>query len=100
MNSLLNQTSHSETRPNEDFLNSFEKSLLEMKDLTEVEKLMNKLQFLGLNFDPFQGIVGNESEQILDQLGLKEHLRDPYSATNIILRLLDKTEERLNNLKQ
>lgn len=71
-----------------------------MQDVLEVEKLMKKLQFLGINFDPFQGEIGNESGQIMEQLGLTEHMKNPYLATNILLRLLDKTEERLNNLKQ
>lgn len=71
-----------------------------MQDVVEVELLMKKLQFLGLNFDPFQDEIGNECGQIMDQLGLREHLTNPYLATNILLRLLDKTEERLNNLKQ
>lgn len=71
-----------------------------MKDVMEVELLMKKLQFLGLNFDPFQDEVGNECEEIMNQLGLTDHMKNPYLATNILLRLLDKTEERLNNLKQ
>lgn len=71
-----------------------------MNDLLEVELLMKKLQFLGINFDPFQVETGNECGQIMDQLGLTDHMRNPYLATNILLRLLDKTEERINNLKQ
>ncbi len=86
--------------PHEAFLISFEKRVLEMQNLVEVEKLMKKLQFLGLNLDPFQDEIGAECKQIMDQLGLIEHMKNPYSATHILLRLLDKTEERLNNLKQ
>lgn len=71
-----------------------------MKDVLEVELLMKKLQFLGINFDPFQNDAQMECTQIMDQLGLTNHMRNPYLATNILLRLLDKTEERLNNLKQ
>ena len=71
-----------------------------MKDVVEVELLMKKLQFLGINFDPFQNEMGNECGVIMDQLGLTDHMKNPYLATNILLRLLDKTEERLNNLKQ
>lgn len=100
MNSLLKQTTQTELPSHETFLVSFEKRLLEMQDVLEVEKLMKKLQFLGINFDPFQGEIGNESGQIMEQLGLTEHMKNPYLATNILLRLLDKTEERLNNLKQ
>lgn len=100
MNSLLNQSPSKDLLPHERFLVSFEKNLLEISDLKEVEILMKKLQFLGLNFDPFQAEIGNECGQIMDQLGLREHMMNPYQATNILLRLLDKTEERLNNLKQ
>ncbi len=71
-----------------------------MKDVLEVELLMKKLQFLGINFDPFQNDAQSECVQIMDQLGLTNHMKNPYLATNILLRLLDKTEERLNNLKQ
>lgn len=71
-----------------------------MMDVVEVEILMKKLQFLGINFDPFQDEIGNECETIMEQLGLTDHMKNPYLATNILLRLLDKTEERLNNLKQ
>jgi hypothetical protein len=84
----------------ESFLLTFEKKLLGLNDILELELLMKKLQFLGLNFDPFQNVVESECEQIMDQLGMSAHMRNPYLATNILLRLLDKTEERLNNLKQ
>lgn len=100
MNSLLKQNSTASTSSHETFLVSFEKNLLAMNDVLEVELLMKKLQFLGINFDPFQGEIGNECEQIMLNLGLTDHMKNPYLATNILLRLLDKTEERLNNLKQ
>ncbi len=69
-------------------------------DVLEVELLMKKLQFLGLNFDPFQNESSTECTEIMNQLGITTHMQNPYLATNILLRLLDKTEERLNNLKQ
>lgn len=100
MNSLQKQTAIESRPSHETFLVKFEKDLLEMKDVIEVELLMKKLQFLGINFDPFQNETESECELIMDQLGLSEHMKNPYLATNILLRLLDKTEERLNNLKQ
>ena len=84
----------------DNFIVSFEKKVGTMENIFELELLMKKLQFLGMNFDPFQSEHGNESEQILEQLDLSKHLINPYLATNILLRLLDITEERLNNLKQ
>lgn len=100
MNSLQKQTPKEGTSSHEDFLVSFEKNLLQLQDLIEVELIFKKLQFLGINFDPFQGEVENECGQIMDQMGLTLHMQNPYLATNILLRLLDKTEERLNSLKQ
>ena len=100
MNSFQKQSTTVTQETHESFLLTFENNLLKMKDVLEVELLMKKLQFLGLNFDPFQNEVASECVQIMDQLGLTIHMQNPYLATNILLRLLDKTEERLNNLKQ
>jgi len=100
MNSLQKQIDLKVTNSHEDYVVSFEKNLLEIKSVVEVELIMKKLQFLGLNFDPFQNEVGSECEQIMNQLKIADHMKNPYLATNILLRLLDKTEERINNLKQ
>jgi hypothetical protein len=100
MNSLTKQNITPSENSHEVYVASFENNLLVMKDVLEVELLMKKLQFLGINFDPFQNEIKSECNQIMDQLGLTDHMRNPYLATNILLRLLDKTEERLNNLKQ
>lgn len=100
MNSLQKQTA-TEARPShETFLVSFEKKLVSLDDVVEVELLYKKLQYLGLNFDPFETNVEHECDQIMKQLELTDHMNNPYTATNILLRLLDKTEERLKNLKQ
>lgn len=84
----------------EDYCSKFEKDLASMSSFSEVEKLMLKLQFLGNNYDPFFGKPEDECQQIIENLELASHLQNPYEATNILLRLLDKTEERLNSLKQ
>lgn len=84
----------------EEFLNSFEKNLAALSDFQAVESLMLKLQFLGSNFDPFGAEVSSECQAIMEKLDLTSQLRNPYLATNILLRLLDKTEEKLNSLKQ
>ncbi len=101
MNSFLKQpiTSQGE-QGHEDYVRSFEAHLQNTNDLAEIELLMKKLQFLGLHFDPFETVVPKECQDIMTSLGVAEHLRNPYLATNILLRLLDKTEERLNKLKQ
>lgn len=100
MDSVLKQSRNSQDRRDNLILVSFEKKVLEIKNILELELLMKKLQFLGVNFDPFQNEHGNECKQVLEELDLSEHLNNPYHATNLILRLLDITEERINNLKQ
>ncbi len=94
-----NTLAHPEMTP-ESFVTSFEKNLLNQTDFAVVEILMKKLQFLGSNFDPFGAEVSGECQSIMDGLDLTTHFQNPYLATNILLRLLDKTEERLNSLKQ
>jgi hypothetical protein len=100
MNSLQKQDRPVIEDSPDKFIFNYENSLLEMNNWQDVELLMLKLQFLGMNFDPFGQDVSSECQQVMDNLGLTHHLKNPYLATNILLRLLDKTEERLNKLKQ
>lgn len=100
MNSTLKQNETTAVGSHETFMSSFEANLISLKQASEVELLYKKLKFLGLNFDPFNPEVSVECKQIMDNLGLTLHMQNPYLATNILLRLLDKTEEHLNNLKQ
>ena len=99
MNSLLKHTNTETTGTPEDFVLEFENKILAY-GISETELIMTKLKFLGVNYDPFNPEVTSECQQIMDSLGLSDHLQNPYLATNILLRLLDKTEERINNLKQ
>ena len=100
MSSLQKQSLLRREESQEMFIDNFETNLAAMKDISDVEVLMKKLQFLGLNYDPFMPEVTEECGQVMDSLGLTTHLKNPYQATNMLLRLLDKTEEHLNNLKQ
>lgn len=99
MDSISKQQHFSNAQSTEDLVIEFEKKIL-FADLNETELIFKKLKFLGLNFDPFQPEPNNECRQILENLGLLNQMSNPYQATNILLRLLDKTEEKLNNLKQ
>jgi hypothetical protein len=99
MDSDLKSYQATDTRSSEDFVQEFEKKIL-ASDLDETELIFKKLKFLGLNYDPFQPVLNTECSQILESFGLLNQMSNPYQATNILLRLLDKTEEKLNNLKQ
>lgn len=99
MNSLLKQSKTEVRISDQDVIACYELHLRSMTEVYEVELLFKKLQFLGLHFDPFQSEIKSECVQILDQLKLTEHVKNPYLATNILLRLLDLTEEKLKTLK-
>jgi hypothetical protein len=89
---------HAETP--ESFVSQFETQLQAMNQPETVELLYKKLQYLGLHFDPFDSESTSEVQEVISNLGLAEQFRNPYQATNLLLRLLDKTEEQLNKLKQ
>lgn len=95
----MKQTTIAAAATPENFVQEFENLLLNM-DINGTELLMKKLKFLGVNFDPFAPEVTTECQRIMENLNLTEQFKNPYLATNILLRLLDKTEERINNLKQ
>lgn len=99
MNSLQKNTL-AQAKTQDDYIESFLKNLGSMNEYSDVELLLKKLQYLGLNFDPFSGDKTIECEQVMDQLGITLHLQNPFQATNLLLRLLDKTEERLKTLQQ
>lgn len=100
MNSLQKQNHSPNISFQESYLVTFENMVSKIENVVEAELLFKKLQFLGLNFDPFQEEIGDECKQIMDQLGITEQIQNPYLFTNLLLRLLDRTEEKLNNLKQ
>ena len=101
MNSLLKQDpSQSPGLSSESFVLRFKDTLGNMNSFGDLEMLMKKLQYLGLHFDPFDQVVSSECQEILKQLDLIEQFQNPYQATNMLLRLLDLTEERINQIKQ
>lgn len=101
MNSLLKQDpSQSPGLSSESFVLRFKETLGNMNSFGDLEMLMKKLQYLGLHFDPFDQVVSSECQEILKQLDLTEQFQNPYQATNMLLRLLDLTEERINQIKQ
>jgi hypothetical protein len=101
MDSFLKQTSASSTQESPGtYLEQFLSALTSMTNPSDVERIYKKLQYLGVNFDPFAGNGSDECRQVIKDLGLTGEFANPYQATNLLLRLLDMTEERLNLLKQ
>lgn len=101
MTSLLKQDpSKPQGLSAESFVLRFKETLQKTESFAELDMLMKKLQYLGLHFDPFDQEVTSECQEILKQLDLAEQFQNPYQATNMLLRLLDLTEERINQIKQ
>ena len=100
MNSTSKQPQSTPEKVSPSLVSDFEAGLLSMRNLQDVELLMKKLKFLGLNYDPFNQEIPSECREVMESLNLPLNLENPYQATNILLRLLDKTEEQINNLKQ
>ena len=84
----------------QDFRESFKNTLANIQDFATIDLIFKQLNFLGLHFDPFQEVVTSEVKQIIEQMNLEVHLANPYQATNLLLQLLDDTEERIKQLKQ
>jgi len=99
MNSLQKLTLPQSVTSSEDYVSHFETLISKMTGASDVEIIMKKLKFLGLNFDPFGAEISSECSLLMEDVGLNQFLNNPYQLTNILLRLLDITEERLNNLK-
>ena len=89
-----------------DYLREFKKKIDLMNTINDVSLIHQKLKFLGLNYDPFlqhseqEIFVRDECQQILKELHLTEYMNNPYEVTNLLLRLIDLTEEKLHLLQQ
>ena len=85
------------SRPNrsleivENFTNELKKSSKNQLDLC-----LKKLNFLCLEFDPYQtDYLKVEEENILNELGLMDTIQDPFEFTKVILQMLDNVETEL-----
>lgn len=76
------------------------KDELSKKSLDGLTTILKKLNYLCLNFDPYNNLhLRQEEENILNEFELKEYLNNPFHFTNIILQMLDKTESEIKARK-
>ncbi|MBL7666218.1 MAG: hypothetical protein JNM93_13865 [Bacteriovoracaceae bacterium] len=69
------QTQTNETKPND-------------------EMQLKKLQYLALNFDPYNPYYNHEIENILKEFNLSQLTENPFSFTNRLLQLLDSYDNK------
>jgi len=81
----------------QELLNRFEIQINKLNK-TDLELLIQKLNFLCLKFDPFTAIedAGNEAINILHELGLNHFLTNPFDFTHIVLQMLDLIDNKIN----
>lgn len=58
----------------------------------ELALTIKKLNFLCLNFDPYKEYISHEVENIIKEFSLDNFMHNPFEFTNIVLQILDKTE--------
>jgi hypothetical protein len=96
MDNNLSQGIARTSSPKEILVIKFEESLIEMtKD--QLDLAIKKLNFLCLNFDPYSNYVSTEVENILSEYQLTDYISNPFEFTNIVLQILDKTENTIKS---
>lgn len=79
----------------QDLICRFDKYIIKL-GRKELDIVIKKLNFLCLNFDPYDQEPSIEVENILNEFELNDYLTNPFEFTNIVLQMLDKTD----NLKK
>ena len=74
------------------------KDELQKRSRQELDLCLKKLNFLCLEFDPYQcDHLKIEEENILKEFDLIETIKNPFEFTKIILQMLDNLETELKN---
>ena len=79
-----------------DLVKTFQNSLVHM-DQTKLDLTIKKLNFLCLNFDPYSLTMSTEVENIINEYKLLAFTTNPFHFTNIVLQILDKTENEIKS---
>jgi hypothetical protein len=96
---MNNNHSHSPIKthsPKEILIQNYEKDLKEMTS-AELNLAIQKLNFLCLNFDPYSGHMITEVENIISEYRLAEYTSNPFEFTNLVLQILDRTENLIKS---
>lgn len=75
----------------EQLVKNFETSIKSM-DSKALKMVIKKLNFLCLNFDPYSEHMSTEVENIINEYDLTPYTSNPFEFTNVVLQILDKTE--------
>ncbi len=67
-------------------------NMLKNMESGQLDIVIKKLNFLCHNFDPYDDHMGVEVENIINEFGLEDFTSNPFEFTNVLLQILDKTE--------
>ena len=84
-----------EVNSRQDLISRFEIHINKL-GMKELDLVIKKLNFVCLSFDPYGHEPSNEVENIMLDYELNEFTTNPFDFTNILLQMLDKTD----NLKK
>jgi hypothetical protein len=73
----------------EEYINKLGKKSLDL--------VIKKLNYLCLDFDPFELDRSQEAENILEEFELEQFCSNPFDFTNVVLQMLDKTENLIKS---
>lgn len=86
----LESTTLNENTPIKEIFFTFEKSSMD-----ELVNITEQLNTLCLEFNPYTSTVDSDVLKIIKELKLESFLDNPFTFTNVLLQLLDKTEHLL-----
>jgi hypothetical protein len=80
----------------EDHLHQFEEHIKSLGK-KNLDLTIKKLNFLCLHFDPYALERTTEAENIINEYELDQFCSNPFEFTNIVLQMLDKTENLIKS---
>lgn len=95
MNKSQHENQSNQFIESEDIICNFEKKVSKLGK-KNLENLMKKLNFLCLNFNPYDNQdKPTEVDTIIQELNLSDSLQNPFNFTNALLQMIDIVEQNL-----
>ena len=68
---------------------------IKVSSIDQIKLELDKLNYLALNYDPYQGVdfASDEEKNILNNYKLMDYLDNPFDFTNILLQFIDLAQE-------
>ena len=84
------------SRDRQDHLHQFEEQINKLGKKS-LDLLVKKLNYLCLDFDPYALEMSTEAQNIINEFQLDQFIYNPFEFTNVVLQMLDKTENLIKS---